>query len=138
MKKIILILFILSPFSYAAAADKWLCVGDKSTGFSNDLDKKQWQMTKFPTSKWIISKSDGPTKGYVAKEFGSKDRSIPCGKFGSNVLEIKNLLICDHEIMTLKFNRKTGRYLHFYKAGFVYSENDTDTPLVEIGTCSKF
>ena len=76
--------------------------------------------------------------------FGDDIPSWLCGDFGS-AKRSKGMLICEGYAIpgdTFKYNAGTGNYLATYTTGYVHDDLlgkgvSTDTPIIQIGKCSK-
>lgn len=148
MKRIacIAIFFFLSGVSHA---DQYLCVAGQTTGFAFDEKAKKWVVTSFKNEddKFIVSEA-GDTKSriyesvkYNVTKLGSSSPSFRCEYEFTNL----GFLFCKATLRmgTFKFNRINGRYLRTYSVGYYNvlpdeTDKTSDTPFVEIGTCSPF
>tara|TARA_B110000503_G_C6787841_1_gene265979 strand:- start:35 stop:457 length:423 start_codon:yes stop_codon:yes gene_type:complete len=139
MKRIIACLLLIAPLT--ANADNWLCIGEQSTGFF--LEGGAWEITGFNPGKYLIKPSDDVTKlmdnaaVYQVHSFGNETQSWICPDF------IEGKLVCYGFAArgdTFKYNRETGNFLTTTTMGYVETlkgKVSEDTPLIEIGKCSK-
>ena len=145
MKYILAVLVM--TFSMQSTADNWLCIRDKATGFS--LKNGSWNSTDFKVGKkYIIKDASERNKSvsgsvYQVHEFGDDIPDWICGDFQNDGVA-KGMLVCDGYFIagnTFKYNPSTGHFLATHTAGFVYTWDDgrvvEDTPIIEIGKCSK-
>ena len=145
MKYILAVLIM--TFSMQSAADNWLCITDKSTGFV--LENGSWDYGKFaPGDKYMIKEADDLEKAddvmYQVNRFGRDTPSWLCGDFISVGYDA-GMMICDGYGTpgnTFKYNPRTGHFLATYTGGYVHDKMSgdavsTDTPIIEIGKCSK-
>ena len=143
MKYILAVLVM--TFSMQSTADNWLCISDDANGFA--LEDGSWEPTLFVVGeKFMIKEADGlhKTDGavYQVHRFGKDTPSWVCGDFHSNMFTEK-LLVCDGygtPSDTFKYNPRTGHFLATRTTGYVEDYKgvvSTDTPMIEIGKCSK-
>ena len=142
--KYILAALVLT-FSMQSSADSWLCITDHAGGMV--LENGSWRVGRFgPGDKYLIKEavSYNKARGYVYQvhDFGSDVPSWVCGDFGS-VKNSEGNLVCDGITPgnTFKYNPSNGHFLATSTRGYVTSRDDgsvfTDTPMIEIGKCSK-
>ena len=146
MKYILAVLFM--TFSMQSAADNWLCITDKATGFV--LKNGSWESRNFASGdKYMIKEADSRRKTddvmYQVNQFGDNIPNWLCGDFKSVVY--KGMLICRGFAApgdTFKYNPRTGHFLATYTNGYVHDSRSgdgvstsTDTSTIEIGKCSK-
>ena len=140
---ILLTLAIYCPVA-ATAEERYLCVADLATGFRLNPTTKRWEIAKFSVDsvRYIVSKSKDIDYALEIKELGDKISYYHAKKgfdpegggamfssaFGEFIVNIK-----------------TGRYIHYYRVGYVHGDTllrgqkiPSDTPLIEIGKCSPF
>ena len=129
---------VLAVFGHAAAAaDSYLCIPEKSTGFTFNKGNRQWDMARFAVEgkKYSVKNEKGSWQWLESED---SDRSpVRCSDFNNY-----DSLSCTgfYEIV---FNRKSLRFQKIYGEGYVTSPETigTDkegaaTPYLEIGTCS--
>jgi len=142
MKRLIwLVLFIVPTVSLA---DQWLCVADQATGFLYNESSKKWKQTEFTVddSKYIVA----PNKGnkdykYSVTKIGAKGPEAQC-ELGFNDF---GFLFCSMDSQ-FKMNKDNGRFIRIYDHGYFnvlpdvnsITDENSSTPLIEIGKCSKF
>ena len=123
------------------AADSYLCIADKSTGFYYNKDTKEWESTSFKTDDKFILKKAKEDSDVVTVE-GAKVGDLIYHNFGSSFpfgycTEIggwENTYDC--KIMgggIAKFSANKMTFLKVYTYGYW---RGTDTPYMEIGKCS--
>jgi hypothetical protein len=119
----------------------WACASQKTTGFSNASG--EWISVDFAVqAKYVIL--PGRVAG-TAWEVRSGSRSDLVEAACPEDFSRLEVLHCRGTMTELKFNRATGRFLRAYLAGYwsytpnapFFSKDGGDTPLLEIGTCSK-
>ena len=102
---------------------------------------KIWQRTKFKADpKYTISKPKGSKWSFVVRKVGDFSPITVC----KDGFDEAGLLFCKGTGYDFRFNRKSGRYLTAYLLGYfnvLPGTNDiadatSDTPFIEIGTCS--
>lgn len=129
---------VLAVFGHAAAsADSYVCIPEKSTGFTFNKGNRQWDMARFAVEgkKYSVKNEKGSWQWLESED---SDRSpVRCSDFNNY-----DSLSCTgfYEIV---FNRKSLRFQKIYGEGYVTSPETigTDkegaaTPYLEIGTCS--
>ena len=135
------LVFLTGTSSAIAQNDSFLCVADKSVGFSFNKSTKEWESTNFKAEgKYVLSKPSDKAKGWELKEFGSSITDKCAGGFSEN-----GFIYCKGW-KDFQMNNKSLRFQIVYAAGYVISEYlDLDdgqhaegsvTPYLEIGKCS--
>ena len=143
MKRLIILLTITFAFitSFAFADEQYLCTADKASGFYFYKAAKSWQRTKFKAdSKYTISKPEGSKWAFVVRKVRNFSPIATC----KDGFDEAGLLFCKGPSYDFRFNRNNGRYLSAYLLGYfdvLPGTNDktdatSDTPFIEIGTCS--
>jgi hypothetical protein len=126
-----------------ALTEQYLCVPDKATGFAYNKNTKEWDTTEFKTSQFVIAPVKGGKPAYRVTDIG--DESLPgyCDKDYNEA----GILFCYVYGGDLRFNKVNGRFLRvfvhgYYTVGIPGPINETDddsgTPMIEIGKCSAF
>ena len=119
----------------------WACTSQKTTGFSNSSG--EWISVDFAVqARYLIVPGSAPGTAWEVKSASRSDLVEASCPQGFSRLEV---LHCRGTMTELKFNRATGRFLRAYLAGYwsftpdapFFSKDGGDTPLLEIGTCSK-
>ena len=121
------------------ATDGYICIADKSTGFTSE--NGEWQPVNFDVAekRYFVRKATEEdvqsTAPWVYGEFGQSvlagqcDEPFPTG-----------LMNCHSGTEEFKLNTKTMRYQLYYWVGYVVSHDRgvrrRDTPFIEIGKCS--
>ena len=123
MRFIALILILIAPTW--AVADNYLCITDKATGFAKQNGK--FDIANFSSGqKYIIN-----TKDATLSAFGEGTIAKKC------IVRI-NHVSCGNETVDFNMHRDKLNFMHFHKTyGYVWEGLD-DTPLIAIGTFSKF
>jgi hypothetical protein len=129
---------VLAVLGHAAvAADAYICVPEKSTGFTFNKANRQWDVARFAVEgKKYFLKSDKGSWQWL--ESGDSGRSpVRCGEFNNY-----DSLSCTG-LYEIVFNRKSLRFQKIYGDGYVGNPEaiGTDkegaaTPYLEIGACS--
>ncbi len=130
---LVCISIVLGVSSVANAT--WLCIADKSTGFT--VENGTWVTARFNVAddKFLL-KEDPETKTFRWQEFGDKYKGFPCKAFGDK--DEPTLFECSSLIHAL-INVKTLRFMTWYPVGYVDGrDNNANTPYIAIGRCSKF
>ena len=128
-------LLLLPATQPAAAADQYLCITDKATGFY--FEDGEWNTANFKTGrKFLIRK---PNKEELEVTIANIGRDFVVSEFGDK----STLLWCDEDFYCVGhvddflFDKKTLRFLYIYKGGYVSGiDNNDNTPAMQIGTCS--
>lgn len=120
-----MLILIMPSFAWA---ENYLCISDKATGFK--FKDGTWQTTGFKSGdKYIVS-----TEDLTVTEFGEESPiHIKCKSS-------REIFFCDHNFGIFHMNPKNFRYMLTWPIGaYVYpNEDNSGTPYLEIGTCSKF
>jgi hypothetical protein len=127
MRKLITI-FLFAICSVAQAQDTYLCIPKSATGYSYEKSTKSWEITSFNVrnEKYLLKKKSGI---WSWDEFGQNTSLSECKELITKI----NCRLAGELI----FDKKTLRYLRTYIAGYVDGvNNNNNTPLIEIGTCS--
>ena len=126
------------PWGKATAAEemKWICIADSATGFSYQGGK--WVPTNFNVEgkRYLISKKqyrqNKNDMRYHVTRIG-RQYAYACQKDSPNEF---GMIFCQ-DIIEFKFNVNALRYMSIYSVGyFMGNDEDSDTPYIEIGTCS--
>jgi len=139
MNKLIIILFSLSCFQLALAQDAYICIPISRTGFIFNESNKNWEQTKFKTNedKKILKKNINKWDWRI---FGKKEGWSACGSedFGKgDDFNSAGFIFCNTQSGHLRMNKNSLRYIETYELGFIDGKDqNTHTPLIEIGTCS--
>ena len=143
MKRLVILLLITFIFftSFALADEQYLCTAKSASGFYFNKSVKIWQRTKFEAdSKYTISKPEGSQWAFVVRKIENFSPIATC----KDDFDEAGLLFCKGTGYDFRFNRNNGRYLSAYLLGYftvLPGTNDktdatSDTPFIEIGTCS--
>jgi hypothetical protein len=139
MKRIIAYLLLITPLT--ANADNWLCIGEQSTGFN--LIGGAWERSGFNPQKYLIKPAGDVVKYmenaavYQVHSFGNETPLWICPDFTDGLLDCYGTGTRGN---TFKYNPETGNFLTTTTMGYVETLKGKvveDTPLVEIGKCSK-
>ena len=132
--------FIVLTFSMQSSADSWLCTTAASTGLELTADGSWKPMKGLEVgTKWSIAESDWE-RGvvYAVRLFDGDDNTVDmiaylCGDFVSEKNSTETgMLVCDgygSAGNTFKYDPRNGQ--------FVATFTDTDSPLMDVGRCSK-
>jgi hypothetical protein len=134
--------------SKAKEPSSYLCVADKSSGFTFNKTGKAWQTTTFNVteSKYIfrvaneVDRSTMPSANWVVVKVGQSSPVASCGE----ALGDSDVLICEG-FESFRFHKKNLRFLGLYSIGYwsddledpnsVFAEGK-NTPSMQIGKCS--
>lgn len=132
--------FLLLPLSFTVkAAEKiegYICISEKSTGFSFNKATKEWVITRFNVNdeKFVLTKNEGI---WNWKKLGESASLFVCDDDfnGSGYLRCRGI---GDEIT---FNKKNLRFMSFYRIGYVSAgivgTEGGDTPNITIGKCAS-
>jgi hypothetical protein len=129
-------IFAAMLFSNTAfAADTYLCIADKSAGFSFDSTTQQWDYARFAVEgkKYLLKKD---ASGWSWGEFGETNQfaTIPC-----SAPNAYGILSC-RLIFEVTVSIDKLRYQSIYPVGYFGSgkghPEGSDNPEIEIGKCS--
>ena len=129
------LLATVAAIACAAEPTSYLCIADKATGFSFNKERRVWQQANFNVkdSKYLLSQRDGK---WGWKRFGEQYDDGQC----SDRFNEFGFLHCNNVFDAILFNKQTLRYQLFYPVGYVSKldskDSGSDTPSLEIGTCS--
>jgi hypothetical protein len=133
-------LVIFSMLATVASADPWLCITEQSTGFV--FKNGKWEHGRFTVEdrKYILrklTKSDFYYRGdnkYGLFLLGTDLVGTPCGD-----PSISGNIFCEDFFGQFRFSTKSGRFLMTYMNGYWDSiaDDESHTPLISIGRCSK-
>ena len=130
MRLIAVILMLIVP-SWTLA-DNYLCLEDQVVGFS--WEDRKWQTGTFMGEKYIVKLQGAET---VITEFG-KEFSTYSDCSNNLFFTPKNRIVCRSGYGEFYFNTVTKRFMRSYMAGYAEGDEDGNTPLISIQTCSKF
>lgn len=142
-RMLILLTALAGASGPAAAMEKYICVGDKSTGFR--WDGKAWGMAKFnvSTDRYLIEEIKpetvfSQTFNFHVKKFGSDKIEHRCERATMGNGEKWPVIVCGGLGYGLMMNTTTLRYQETYGLGYVDGTDDeNNTPSMTIGTCTK-
>lgn len=133
----------------AAVVDEYLCIAEKSTGFTYNSTASEWETASFNVNnnKYIVSRSD--KTDFIKSEWDVKRIGLNYATFYCpSDFDTFGYLNC--ELMgTFTMNRNNLRYLLVFPFGYV-SDNIKDAegavlidegesrPFIEIGKCNPF
>ncbi len=135
-----IILLLTTVFARAHASENnYLCVADIATGFhyennkwsqaSFDIKGEKYILRKLKDEELEISKNSTYKYGFV--ELGSNRAWDYCTHNGE-------IFDCIGPGFITRINTEKGRYLRIYVVGYTDGDdNNTNTPHMEIGRCSK-
>ena len=145
---VIFLLFVSS----ICQADQYLCITNKATGFDFNEQSNDWETTSFKTAdhKYIISQvvesEENPYKGkkYMVVKMGKSTPSFLC----ESDIDSDGFLFCEAygTCGGFRFNKTNGRFILHFMIGYYnvlpdlngITDKTSDTPFIEIGTCSPF
>lgn len=140
---ILFALLLLTKAAHAQSEDKYICTANKAVGF-NYTKTKGWYSSNFsPDNKYVLAKSGSKYK--TAYELTKIGENVALG-FCKNDFNKQGFLFCNTTGGPYAFNSNTGRYTLSYYAGYynvkpedIGTQNENNnTPMLEIGTCSPF
>lgn len=131
MRASILIFIVIIFSNVANAQEGYLCVSEAAGGVSFDKNSQKWRSTVFrnDNKKILINKKNNQ---WTMKAFDNSFETdcTPPNEYG--------YMFCNKLFGELKFNTKNRRYISTYLFGYIDgSDNNDNTPAVEIGVCSK-
>ena len=127
MKRIALILTLMMP-SWAWTQN-YLCIGEQTTGFIYQNNK--WDETSFSDEKFIVKIEN---KKPTVTKFGEKGVIfVP-----SDCVITTNFVSCSSFFGQFKIRTDNLLFLYTYTIGYVENKGEDNTPLIQVGTCSKF
>ena len=122
---------------------QYLCVADKATGFKFDGVLSRWTSANFRAdAKYLVAPSKLAGYAWQVTRMGEQTATALCKEDFNEY----GYLNCEGGGGTFRFNRKNGRFLKAYSVGYVnvlpgvndITDAGSDTPNLEIGTCSPF
>jgi hypothetical protein len=134
---------VLFTHPSTASGEQYLCVTEKSSGFSFDARSGSWNSTTFRIeAKYLIARSREPGYMFQVTKIGDTYSTANC-KEGFNE---PGYLFCYGVGGEFKFNKKNGRFLNVHSLGYFNvvpgvnnsTDQSSDTPYIEIGKCSPF
>lgn len=128
---LVLVGFAAPATGTVAGTTSWLCTGDQAVGFANKGG--EWQIAQFrPSGKYVIKPLPdelvrySPELKYGATEFG---------KAGPGYCRPHFLYPDVWDCGIITFSKSTLRFMHMFEGSYVHDPLETDTPVIEIGTC---
>jgi hypothetical protein len=125
----------------AAAQNAYLCITDVSAGMVFDRDVGNWREATFKTGKkYVFRKTpaeDPKTEGrWALFRFSQTSPWLVCPAYVSPNEDRK--VICQTSFDKFLFNKQSLRFQYYYDGSYVdpSGADDTDTPFINIGTCS--
>ena len=143
--KIIFAVVVLTLFLVTGAnAQSYLCVTEQASGFKYDEELNKWKPANFDIKdKYIISKPKSgvgaPNSKWVVTNPETKTLIASCDAD----IDASNYLFCTGSTGQFNFNSGNLRYLLTYSFGYFNSgrpnfpDSNSNTPYMEIGTCSN-
>ena len=126
--------------SVAYGEEKYICIAEKTVGFSYNEHTKGWLEAVFKTdNKYILSECPGSDCAYRLVEIGGKNPVSTC----KETFNSAGYIFCSM-LTKFKFNKDNGRFLLVHSLGYynvspgVYTDKSSPTPYMEIGKCSPF
>ncbi len=146
VNQIMLVFIVWFTLTGAALAQQYLCVAEQAAGFSYDKATKEWKNATFKaSSKYLISKADGTWGAFQVTRIGDDSPFIFC----KSDFNEASFLLCSAGLAAIgdfNFNKTNGRYLYSSPFGYYnvlpeannITDENSDTPFLEIGKCSPF
>jgi hypothetical protein len=136
---------LLVSISTPSYAEQYLCVPDHATGFSYNKVLKSWDVATFKTERKYIITTRKDQAGFIVEEVGGGMPILGCDKRFDGY----GFLFCSGPLgfYDFKFNKRNGRYILIYSKGYTdvnlgfewsATDQESDTPFIEIGKCSAF
>jgi hypothetical protein len=143
------LLLLLASLTQGAALppERWTCTADLSTGFVFDAPAQRWRQANFrpspPFAIAPVARSDLPG-GWEWTAVGSSGNLFDAGGCGAT-FSADVYLHCRAPTWNLRFNRVSGRFVRSHDFGYFnvapglngITDEQSDTPLIEIGTCRR-
>jgi len=139
MKKFYFLIFSFFLTNFAQSQDAYICVPTGITGFKFNAVSKTWEQKNFRTSntKKLLKRNEREWNWQV---FGSKNDWSECGGLafgGKDDFNSDGFIFCDVIGGHMRMSKNSLRYVETYELGYVVgTDENSDTPLIEIGTCS--
>ncbi|UVT20281.1 MAG: hypothetical protein H8K03_21345 [Nitrospira sp.] len=128
--------------------EHYLCIAEQRNGFWHDKTSKHWNSTTFNNpSKYVISRSTQPTAAFQITVVGKSAPRDWC-KEGFNEA---GFLSCGMIWGDFTYNKNNGRFIRTSPFGYIevgedlptggekkITDDETNTPYMEIGKCSLF
>ena len=157
MYRLIMALVMLSCANLVSAADSYLCVANKATGFQFNPESGEWGHVEFiPRARYVVKQATDSEAVYSTKEgyaWTVTDSSGGDPNMGCKMdFESAGGLYCEGFVGDIfRMNNKSMRYVFTYVGSYIESSLDFsnrenikngsdrggDTPTVEIGKCSR-
>lgn len=129
--KNLLVSLIVACVSSTALAESYLCITEAAGGVS--MKNKSWAGTAFiDGKKYLLKRNQSGLDWYP---FGARQDFSMLAGAGTCVSDQRRST-CTSEFYQLNFNSETLRFSFYLLWGYVDGDT-TDTPFVEIGTCSR-
>jgi hypothetical protein len=138
MRKAVLMLLLAQVAAPALAQkekeeERYLCIATAAGGVSYEPARKSWTGGPFniKDKKFTLAKQGGKWRW---NEFGT-NFGWDCGDFND-----ASVIACGEQWLNpIIFSRRTMRFRSAYLPGYTDGKDDnSDTPAITIGTCSKF
>ena len=136
MRMLIAALSICGAIQPAFGADSYLCIPDKSAGFSYSTATKTWDYARFDVrdSKYLLKRSDSKWSWSI---FGKN----PFLSMTVCTSQSPDTFIFCNGFYDVRVNTKSLRFQLVYPIGYTNSyaspsDEGGDTPYLEIGKCS--
>jgi hypothetical protein len=121
----------------ADAADNFVCIGEKSTGFHRE--GSVWERASFRADdQFVISQGTSPNE-FVIRQTGSEKIVHTCKRETYDLIGgplVSPDMICGGMAFNFSFNFETLRFQQFYGIGYV-GDTPNNTPYILIGKCTK-
>ena len=140
MKKILTGIVFLTFTNLCLSQEAYLCIPTAISGVKFNSSSGRWEHANFRIGdrKKILKKA---TDKWEWRTFGQDYLFSACNSGGEpankNGFNSAGYLFCDVLGGNMRINKNTLRYIETYEIGFINGkDNDSDTPYIEIGTCS--
>jgi hypothetical protein len=132
---------VLLAAGTASAAERYLCIADKSTGFK--WNGREWASVNFDVSgvRYIVQETTeerrrvNPQSQFTVTKMGEKDTIFTCrrGDSGGNTTL---RVICGGLAWGMVIDTEALRFQKHYTGGFLDGDEPDNTPNLTIGKCS--
>lgn len=132
---------VLSSTPAMAQVTAWLCIADNALGFSKSSGS--WAPARFtPGDKYVIRASQQQGVAWEVRLFGSQNPLADA--ICKQTFTSMKILNCTGILTEFHFNASTSRFIRTYLGGYwtyipgdkMFGNDNSDTPYIEIGTCS--
>ncbi len=132
--------FIFVSPALASEGFSLLCAYDKATGFSMD-SAERWRVTRFEAEKKFVVRlieDDDSIYLMVDRPYGVFELGDNSGGSSCTKPSEKNRMYCDGLTREdIRIDLNTMRFLWVYSSGYTEGDENSSTPFMAIGRCSK-